>query len=206
MKSVGYWNPTDPKSNKFYYMLMFDNREAREKAWKAFKADPDWINDASKDFIVDGKNIAPESQVFFLHATDYSPAIEIKAGTKPRVFELRTYTTNDGRLQNLHDRFRVHTKSLFERHGMTNIGYWQMDSKQIKNKTQLPPNEPGNTLIYLLAHDSADAKTASFKAFVSDPNWKLIVTDSEKRAGGSLTVKGGVKSVMLNATDYSPLK
>lgn len=34
------------------------------------------------------------------------------------VFELRTYTTNDGKLDNLNARFRDHTVALFKKHGM----------------------------------------------------------------------------------------
>ena len=41
-----------------------------------------------------------------------------------RSFELRTYTTEAGKLAALHARFRDHTTALFEQHGMTNIGYW----------------------------------------------------------------------------------
>lgn len=203
LKNVGYWTPLDGKGNQFVYMLMAENREAHKKAWAAFRADEEWKKNVSKEFKVDGKNVVTDHQSILLHATDYSPAIEVKDAGKPRVFELRTYTTEGGRLENLHDRFRVHTKSLFERHGMTNIGYWGLDAEQDKKHCE---SDPANTLIYFLAHDSADAKAASFKAFVSDPVWKPIVQDSEKRAGGSLTVKGGVKSTMLKATDYSPLK
>ena len=46
------------------------------------------------------------------------------ADVAPRVFEIRTYTTAPGKLQDLHRRFREHTLKLFERHGMTNIAYW----------------------------------------------------------------------------------
>ena len=40
------------------------------------------------------------------------------------VFELRTYTSTPGNLDKLLARFRDHTMGLFEKHGMTNIGYW----------------------------------------------------------------------------------
>ena len=40
------------------------------------------------------------------------------------IFELRIYTTNEGKLDDLHARFRDHTTDLFEKHGMTNMGYW----------------------------------------------------------------------------------
>ena len=41
-----------------------------------------------------------------------------------KVFELRTYTTHDGKLEDLHTRFADHTMELFEKHDMENIGYW----------------------------------------------------------------------------------
>ena len=41
-----------------------------------------------------------------------------------RVFEQRIYTTKEGKLDDLLKRFRDHTTKLFEKHGMTNIGYW----------------------------------------------------------------------------------
>ena len=41
-----------------------------------------------------------------------------------RVFEMRTYYAAPGKLEDLQARFRDHTVKLFEKHGMTNIGYW----------------------------------------------------------------------------------
>jgi len=43
---------------------------------------------------------------------------------KMRYFEMRTYTANEGKLDALNARFRDHTCKLFEKHGMTNVGYW----------------------------------------------------------------------------------
>ena len=65
-----------------------------------------------------------------------------------RLFELRTYTAVDGKLDALNARFRDHTCKLFEKHGITNFGYW------------IPTDKP-NTLIYLLAHKSQEAAKAS---------------------------------------------
>ncbi|MFN7985063.1 MAG: NIPSNAP family protein [Vicinamibacterales bacterium] len=57
-----------------------------------------------------------------------------------RCFELRTYTVREGSsIELLHSRFREHTSSLFRKHGMTIVGYWQ-------------PVEKPNTLIYILAY------------------------------------------------------
>ena len=58
-----------------------------------------------------------------------------------RAFELRTYTTEPGKLEALNARFRDHTTALFDKHDMTNVGYW------------IPVDRP-NTLIYLRPRES----------------------------------------------------
>jgi hypothetical protein len=114
------------------------------------------------------------------------------AAQAPRVFELRTYTAPEGKLGELHTRFRDHTMRLFERHGMTNIVYLK------------PLDAPlaGNTLVYLLAHPSRDAAKASWAAFGADPEWKKVA--SESQVNGRIVAK--VESVFLEAADYSPFK
>src|SRR5262249_41637871 len=143
----------------------------------------------------DGKLVSKVDSLL-LNATDYSPPIKPVAGPE-RVFELRTYTASPGNLANLNARFRDHTLKLFEKHGMTNFAYW-VPIKDQKNADV--------TLIYMLAHKSEDAAKASFKAFREDPDWVKAREESEKKAGGSLTAKDGVKSQFLKATDYSPTK
>ena len=72
---------------------------------------------------------------------------DAQAQSADRVFELRTYTTPEGKLPNLQARFRDHSMSLFEGHGITNIGYFT------------PQDEPNssNTLVYIIAHPSREA-------------------------------------------------
>ena len=41
-----------------------------------------------------------------------------------RVYELRTYTCNEGKLEALKTRFRDHTIEIFKRHGIESVGYW----------------------------------------------------------------------------------
>ena len=50
-------------------------------------------------------------------AMSYTPPAQAQT---TRVFELRTYTTHEGKLDDLLARFRNHTTKLFEKHGMTN--------------------------------------------------------------------------------------
>ena len=196
MVNIGYWLPLENTENKLVYILAYPSREAREKSWKAFMADPDWQT-AYKASEVNGK-LVDRADSIFLAATDFSPAIKPSVAATPRVFELRTYTASPGNLDNLLARFRDHTLKLFAKHGLASFGYWT-------------PTEPkagaGEKLIYLLAHQSKNAAAAAFTAFRADPEWIAVKKASEDKAGGSLTLaEGGVKSEFMAPTDYSPTK
>lgn len=203
MTNLGYWMPLENPELKLIYVLAYPSREARDASWKAFSADPDW-NKAKSESEKDGKLVAKVEQIYFT-ALEFSPEIKPGLSTDGRVFELRTYTTPPGRLENLHARFRDHTMALFKKHGMTNLFYWKLMPEQPKNANLL--GTPDTTLIYLLAHQSPEAAKASFGAFRADPDWVAAKKASEEKAGGSLTVeKDGVKSLFMKATDYSPTK
>jgi hypothetical protein len=195
MTNVGYWVPIENTDNKLIYVLAFPSREARQTAWKAFSDDEDWKK-ALAASEAEGKLVTKVDSLL-MTGTDFSPAIQPSKGTAERVFELRTYTTTPNNLPLLHSRFRDHTMTLFAKHGMTNLFYFQ-----------LLPDQPAaeNTLVYLLAHASEDAAKTSFAAFRADPDWVAVKAASEEKGGGSLTVPDGVKSVFLKATDYSPTR
>lgn len=194
MINIGYFVPVENPDRKLIYWLAYPSKEARDKSWKAFLDDPDWKK-AHKESEVNGPLVSKvESQ--FMKATDYSPAFKA-GGDGKGVIELRVYTTTDGNLDRLHARFRNHTTKLFEKHGMTNVLYWSLLPDQ---------KDADKTLVYLLAHKSVDAAKESFNAFRQDPDWGKARTESEKEAGGSLTVKDGVKSTFMKSVDYSPIK
>ncbi|MGB8166124.1 MAG: NIPSNAP family protein [Chthoniobacteraceae bacterium] len=195
--NIGYWTPIENTENKLVYVLAYPSREARETSWKAFGADPDW-QAARKASEENGKLLAKIEQRF-MTATDFSPEVKATLDGGEHVFELRTYSTTPGNLPALHTRFREHTIALFAKHGMTNLWYWQLTPDQ-------KIADPDNTLIYMLAHASADAAKVSFDAFRADPEWVEVRKASEDKAGGSLTVPDGVKSVFMKATDYSPMR
>ncbi|MHC4248403.1 MAG: NIPSNAP family protein, partial [Planctomycetota bacterium] len=107
------------------------------------------------------------------------------------VYELRTYTTNTGKLPNLNARFRDHTMRLFRKHGIESVGYW------------VPADEPRSkdTLIYVIKHKSRDAAKASWKAFLSDPDWRKVAKESQVH--GRILAKRP-ESVFMSAADFSP--
>ena len=192
MVNVGYWLPVDAKDgDKLYYVLKHPSRGAAKAAWQVFSADPGW-QQVRKESEANG-SIVRGVESIFMEPTDYSPAaLNLDAGA--HVFELRTYTANEGKLDALDARFRDHTLALFARHGMTNLLYWHpLDTEK----------GAGRTLIYLLAHRSQDEARKSWDAFRADPEWVSVRTESEKN--GSL-LASGPKSVYLTPTDFSPLK
>jgi hypothetical protein len=195
MANIGYWTPTDNPDNKLVYLLAFPSREAAKQSWKEFGVDPEWQKVANESE-ASGKLVTKVESVF-LNATDYSPEIKPSKAGEARLFELRTYTATPGKLENLNSRFRDHTCKLFEKHGMINFGYWTPMDKD---------KGADNTLIYILAHKSKEAAGASFQEFGADPDWVTARKASEEKAGGPLTVQGGVKSVFMVPTDYSPSK
>ena len=75
---------------------------------------------------------------------------------------------------------------------MTLIGYW----------TPAEGPEAKNTLVYILAFPSVEAKEAAWKAFRADPEWKRVFAESRKN--GRIVTK--VQSQLLVPTDYSPIK
>ena len=117
----------------------------------------------------------------------------VDAQSKGRVYELRTYTTPDGKLADLHARFRNHTVKLFEKHGMTNVGYFASQDMPLAK----------NTLIYVLSHKDRETAKQSWDEFRKDPDWVKARTASEAN-GGPLTTQ--VVSVFMDPLDFSKMK
>jgi hypothetical protein len=113
--------------------------------------------------------------------------------TPHRVFELRTYYTNEGKLDDLHKRFREHTCQLLKQHGAELIGFWTpLDEKDGR----------GQKLVYLVAYPSREAANKTWADFNADPVWRKVYEESHKN--GPLVAK--VDSVYMEPTDYSEMK
>lgn len=110
-----------------------------------------------------------------------------------KCYEIRTYIAAPGKLEDLHARFRNHTMKLFKKHGMEVVGFWGPTDKEKGSE---------NTLVYVMAYPNRAARDAAWKAFAADPEWQKARAESEKN--GRLAEK--VESVILGATDYSPIK
>ena len=87
-----------------------------------------------------------------------------------------------------HARFSSHTLRLFEKHGITNIGYW----------TEVFGTS--NRLVYMLGYPNLGEREKSWAAFQRDPDWQRARAESEKN--GPLVAK--VYNRVLRPTAYSP--
>ena len=127
----------------------------------------------------------------FVAGMAFNHVVAVQAQSN-RVYELRTYTTADGRLEALLERFGGGEIELFHKHGMTRVGYWVPDDALAS----------GNTIVYMLSHDSRETAAAAWQAFLDDPEWPPMRAASV--ADGPIVTN--VESTFLNPTDFSPLQ
>ena len=124
-------------------------------------------------------------------ALSAKPAAAADQASPEKVYELRIYITNPGKLEALHARFRDHTCKLFQKHGMEVVGFW----------TPTQGADAKDRLYYIVAFPSVEAQKKAWRAFETDPDWRQAKAESEK--DGVLVKK--VISKNLTATDYSPI-
>lgn len=71
MTLVGFWQPEGKDAETtLIYLVAHKSREAADKSWKEFQADPDWQK-AKADSEKDGKIVEKVDRVF-MNPTDYS--------------------------------------------------------------------------------------------------------------------------------------
>ncbi len=83
-----------------------------------------------------------------------------------RIFDFRTYTAAPGRLEALTSRFRDHTLSLFERHNIKVVGFFE-------------PLDRDDTLLYITEFESDEAADLAWESFGNDPDWARIKASTE---------------------------
>jgi NIPSNAP protein len=66
MSIIGYWQPVT-KPNQLIYILAYKDGAARDAAWAAFGADPDWVKTRTE------MAVSVQVDNVFMSATDYSP-------------------------------------------------------------------------------------------------------------------------------------
>ncbi|HET9897621.1 MAG TPA: NIPSNAP family protein [Streptosporangiaceae bacterium] len=107
------------------------------------------------------------------------------------LYEYRAYYAVPGRLADLERRFTDHTLGLFERHGITPVGFWTCYI-----------GASADTLHYLLAWPDLATRQQRWDAFTADPDW--LARKAESEADGSLV--DHIESEIWKPTAYSPMQ
>ena len=108
------------------------------------------------------------------------------------IYELRSYTVNQGKMGALSARFRDKTMQIFEKHGIKNVAYW---TNAVGGRN--------DEFIYLLAHEDMGAFERAWAAFTKDPEW-LAAREESERDGVALVAHW--ENRLLTPTEYSPLQ
>ncbi len=110
------------------------------------------------------------------------------AGKTHRVFEIRTYTTDESQLNALVTRMRQGEAKIFDKVGMKGILF----------SVAAEPPKSSNTFVYILAHESLESAKQSWAKFREDPEWVKLRT--------SQPVQVKAETIFVSPTDFSPLK
>ncbi len=111
-----------------------------------------------------------------------------------QVYELRVYTTLPGKRPALADRFRDHTSKMFERAGMTNVGYWNAATG----------DNAEETFVYLLAYPSRAARDEMWQELGTYEDFQEIIIAVERDDERKLIEN--IEARILEPTSYSALK
>jgi len=107
------------------------------------------------------------------------------------IYEWRVYEIIPGKRRALNERFAKHTITLFKKHGMNVVGFWE---NVVGGRT--------NTLYYMLSFESLGHLEEAWRNFSSDPEWKEVASATEKDG----PIVASITNMVLRPTDYSPLQ
>lgn len=111
-----------------------------------------------------------------------------------QVYELRIYRTTPGNREALANRFRDHTAAMFERAGMTNVGYWNA----------VTGDDVEDTFIYMLAYPSREARDEMWRELGTFEDFQEIIIAVEQDEDRRLV--DNIDARILEPTSYSALQ
>jgi hypothetical protein len=118
----------------------------------------------------------------------------------PGIYELRIYQAEPGRRDALAQRFATRTAAIYQRHGITNVGFF----------TPLEANkalgiDPERTFIYILGFPSREEREKRLKGRASDPEFREVVIAAEKDPKTKLITSTQIVPMVPNSP-YSAIR
>jgi hypothetical protein len=195
IKNVGYWVPEKNPDRKLYYLLAYPNREARDIAWNALVRDPECMLIQRRT--EQGGRLISKVDNLYLRKTDFSPPLDLgPSNAAPRVYQLCTYVTREGGLDQLCRLFRDRAVSLLNDYDISPIGFWVPFSGQ---------EGEGNTLVCLVAHPHGANSDGRIEQAFRDLEW-LASWESSVKEAAPVAVNRDAERIALRPTDYSLLR
>ena len=118
----------------------------------------------------------------------------------PGVYELRIYQAESGKRDALAARFASRTAAIYERHGITNVGFFI--PKQSVPELGI---DADNTFIYILGFPSQAEREKRLKGRATDPEFRELVIEGEKRPETHL-IRQAFTIEMAPSGRYSAIK
>ncbi|MFC5624253.1 NIPSNAP family protein [Algoriphagus winogradskyi] len=188
MENIIYFLPIDNEDNSLTYILGYPDEKSRDVMWGKFMNDPVWQK-VFEESRVNGALVKSVDQTFMKLAPGLN---DFPLPQASGIFQMRTYTCFDGRLDNLLTRFKDHTQELFAKQGLKNYPYWVT----VENDGSQPK------LVYLLGDKNQASFEANFQNFAKDPAWVKAKELSE--ADGKIVEK--VDAIFYKTLPFSPIK
>jgi hypothetical protein len=107
------------------------------------------------------------------------------------IYELRIYRCVPNRMPALLKRFETATLRIWQKHGIRQAGFWT---------TMI--GESNHELTYLLAWESLAEREQKWSAFISDPEWIAVRTETEKDGPIVATLSNSI----LQPTSFSSVR
>jgi len=102
----------------------------------------------------------------------------------PGFYELRIYQAQPGKRDSLAARFATRTSAIYQRHGITNVGYFipQQSVPELGI-------DAADTFIYIRGYPSKEERDKRLKSAQSDPEFREVVIAQERDAERRLIIK-----------------
>jgi hypothetical protein len=177
---IGYFSSNlAPRAPFLLALRSWPSMAAMEQGWAKLPQDSD------------AGYVRMERQI--LRAFDGMPSVAVKAAGAPRLFELRTYESNNAQtLKKKIGMFNDGEIAIFRKTGLDPVFFGEMLAG---------PNQP--CLVYLLAYDHFAAREKNWNAFLADPDWiKLRATPG--LSDGEIV--SNISSAFLRPLAFSPIR
>ncbi len=189
IQTLGYWSaPGTTNGGTFAYIMTAVSKEGLQRQEKEFGADPDFQKGYAESERKYGKTV--DAIVTLPLVADASAKYDFTLAKARGAFDLRVYSVAPGKLDAFRNRWRDFAVPIYERHGLSSIGWW------IAEKVDAERND---RFVCLLAAESVAAVGKAITDFHADPEWQRVERETEKEG----PLRSRLESFKLQPTNIS---